>query len=789
MLRLLASILIILALTGQVWGQGIDQVYRKPAGGDSWGTMLAQFFGRSGYNESYALVIGVSSFDHFGNLPTGQDPIRMKDFLIDEAGFDYVHLLTEDKVTYARVRALMEDEFPGLLDGNDRFLFYWSGHGITRGLPGGGQRGYLPLGQSRAGQFAGMVSMSNIREWDDNLEAEQVLYLLDACFSGLAGNAPMAVTDFQRLRIDQLAQPSRHILTAGTEDEETIAIDRLGGSVFTAAVLDGLRGDADSSTVFPNDGLVSVNELKHYVNERVLRERSDAGWQRSITPQLRDLGTSNGEFFFITSERLEEASATPEPLPPDERTILEAQEILAGLGYEPGLRDGILGLRTQGAIRRFQSESGLSATGALDAATQAALINAWAGIPRAIGMGATPDETPPEDAQPLEAEIAEPDPTATAAGTEAAFGLDRQDRVLIQRALQDLGFDPGPADGVLGSSSRAAIRDYQAGAGAVSTGYLNRAQASALLDHAAALQERERPVAAQPVTPAPSVRRPGDRFEDCADCPELVVVPAGSFQMGSPDGEEGRHSDGREGPLHQVTIAEPFAVGVYEVTRGQFAAFVEATGHDAGDSCYTWDREWKLVEGRNWRAPGFAQTDEHPVVCVSWNDAKAYVTWLARKTRADYRLLSEAEWEYAARAGTPYRRFWGDDPDDREACAFANSADLTSKDELSWSPVMNCRDGYVYTAPVGTFDANAFGLHDPLGNAWEWVEDCWNASYAEARRPNDGTAWTTGDCSRRVLRGGSWFDGPGYLRSANRFRVEPDYRGSVVGFRVARTLR
>ena len=290
--------------------------------------------------------------------------------------------------------------------------------------------------------------------------------------------------------------------------------------------------------------------------------------------------------------------------------------------------------------------------------------------------------------------------------------------------------------------------------------------------------------------------QPGDTFNDCDDagwCPEMVVVPAGSFMMGSPDGEEGRHSDGREGPRHRVTIAEPFAIGVYEVTRGQFAAFVEATGYDAGNSCYIWDGGWKLVDGRNWRLPGFAQSDDHPVVCVSWDDARAYVDWLNAELGFEdlYRLPSEAEWEYAARAGTESRRFWGDDLEDREGCAFANAADLTLKAELPdwpWS-TMNCRDGHVYTAEVGSFTANDFGLHDPLGNAWEWVQDCWNDSYAAAGRPDDGTVWTTGDCSQRVLRGGSWVDEPWDLRAADRGRLEPVGRLSNFGFRVARTLR
>ncbi len=153
--------------------------------------------------------------------------------------------------------------------------------------------------------------------------------------------------------------------------------------------------------------------------------------------------------------------------------------------------------------------------------------------------------------------------------------------------------------------------------------------------------------------------KPGDVFRDLPGGPEMVVVPAGTFTMGSRKDEEDRSAEDNmdEDPLHDVTITMPFAVGKFEVTRGQFAAFVEATGHKTGASCYAWNgTEWKDTAGKSWRDPGFAQTDDHPVACLSWDDAKAYVAWLAKETGKAYRLLSEAEWEYAARAGTtgPY---------------------------------------------------------------------------------------------------------------------------------------
>ena len=195
--------------------------------------------------------------------------------------------------------------------------------------------------------------------------------------------------------------------------------------------------------------------------------------------------------------------------------------------------------------------------------------------------------------------------------------------------------------------------------------------------------------------------------------------------------------------------------------------------------------ETKQDPARSWRNPGYAQTGRNPVVCVSWTDAQAYVTWLSEKTGQPYRLLNEAEWEYAARAGTTAPRYWGHSADD--SCSYANGADLTAKSHYPGWTVANCRDGHVWTAPVGSFSANAFGLFDPIGNVWELVGDCWNDSYADA--PTTGEAWTAGDCSDRVLRGGSWNNKPRNLRSANRNRNRAGNRNNNSGFRVASTLR
>jgi formylglycine-generating enzyme required for sulfatase activity len=194
---------------------------------------------------------------------------------------------------------------------------------------------------------------------------------------------------------------------------------------------------------------------------------------------------------------------------------------------------------------------------------------------------------------------------------------------------------------------------------------------------------------------------------------------------------------------------------------------------------------------RSWRNPGFPGNESYPAVCLDWNDAKAYAAWLARKTGKTYRLLTEAEWEYGARARTEpgaYPRYsFGNN--EKDLCRYGNGADQTAKSSIpgakDWT-VAPCNDGYAYTSPVGSFAANGFGLYDMQGNAWQWTEDCWHDNYAGA--PSDGSAWTIGDCDRRVLRGGAWFIFPRSLRAANRVGYSPDFRDDYVGFRLARTL-
>ncbi len=234
---------------------------------------------------------------------------------------------------------------------------------------------------------------------------------------------------------------------------------------------------------------------------------------------------------------------------------------------------------------------------------------------------------------------------------------------------------------------------------------------------------------------------------DGADLPELVVVPPGRFRMGSPDDEAGR--DDNEGPCHPVTIGYRFAIGRHPVTFAQWDAFGAAGGTDHRPSDEGWGR------------------GDRPVINVGWHDAQAYVRWLTEVTGRRYRLPSEAEWEYAARAGTAGAYHWGDDAGRRMANCLEHDGD--------W--------GRARTSPVGRFPANPFGLHDMLGNVWEWVEDCWNEFYIAA--PDDGSPWLAGQTDARVLRGGSCLDPPRLVRAAARNRNGMDFRCNDYGFRVA----
>jgi formylglycine-generating enzyme required for sulfatase activity len=290
-------------------------------------------------------------------------------------------------------------------------------------------------------------------------------------------------------------------------------------------------------------------------------------------------------------------------------------------------------------------------------------------------------------------------------------------------------------------------------------------------------------------------------FSQCSGCPVMIAIPPGAFLMGSEPDElvrEYLHADDvtNERPRHAVRIGTWFSIGRTEVTRAQFAAFVKATGYEVATGCEVWDPErgTHYDAERGWEDAGFPQSVDDPVVCVSWTDAMRYARWLSGVTGAYYRLPSESEWEYAARAGTSSARYWGEGR--REACDHENVFDWTGVNDTIGEPSTDtsfpCDDGFVFTAPVGSFAPNPWGLHDMLGNAAEWVEDCAAGAYDDLledgvrklrpvdERPN---SW---DCMYRLIRGGGWGTAPWVTRAADRWEAWSEYRSAGVGFRVVK---
>ncbi len=287
---------------------------------------------------------------------------------------------------------------------------------------------------------------------------------------------------------------------------------------------------------------------------------------------------------------------------------------------------------------------------------------------------------------------------------------------------------------------------------------------------------------------------PAADARDCPVCPELAIVPPGQFAMGSPPDAAELDATRGETPAVSLSFSRPFLVSRREITVGEFRRFVEATGAKAVAGCRIWSGgQWRQDPDRSWRDPGFdaPPRDDDPVVCVSWDDARAYGEWLTSVSGKRYRLPSEAEWEYVARGGTSYPRYWGE-RDSREdlalslACDYANVYDSSAVEahRFHW-PNARCSDRAPGLSPVAQYKPNAFGMFDVIGNAREWVMDCFTASYAG--RPQDARAWTwQGGCELKGVRGGSWASRPRDARAPARGAELASHRQSDLGFRVAR---
>jgi sulfatase modifying factor 1 len=274
--------------------------------------------------------------------------------------------------------------------------------------------------------------------------------------------------------------------------------------------------------------------------------------------------------------------------------------------------------------------------------------------------------------------------------------------------------------------------------------------------------------------------------------PDMMRLPGGTFMMGSENTDD--DSEGSEWPRHSVTVG-PFAIGKYEVTRDQFAAFVNATGYNTGSSCATFaDGKIDTRDGVDWRNPAYPDSGTHPVVCVNLEDVGAYITWLRGRTGRRFRVPTEAEWEYAARAGTDTAQYWGDDPD--RVCEYENVADQSGLNDYPGSidTLFPCADGAAQAASVGSYQANPFGLFDMLGNVWEWTCSAFTKNYNETYKIYDANggdslgyeSFCTHDISaNRAVRSASWLNDKPNVRSALRIPMVNSMRTNFMGFRLA----
>ena len=712
-------------------------------------------------------------------------------------------------------------------EGRSDVVVFYSGHGAP-GIED--KRGYLlPVNADPNTAELNGYPIDVLYENISNLEeARSAVVYLDACFSGGSGGGGMLIANASPVYVEASlpeASGSRlTVLTAATGKQLASWDRKSGHGLFTHHLLDALYGKGDAD----GDGRVSAREAKGYLDRymtraarRTYKRRQNAGFTGNaervlasagpggafpVRPGLDEAETASGAS--VQDEGAEspvraDAEVTVEPVAKEEKplslTRADRRLVQQGLleaGTDVGVADGLFGPHTEAAIRAYQKKKGLPETGELTREQAEALMELGkerqAGtVPRATtSVGKAPPKSDPRAivlasglrlsdwALLAEDRLAKGEYRTLLVEGMAhirAHGAHESVQAVVERALEGLVKGVRVTDKASARSALATVKQIRGVVGeraelaaieAKAHGKLGKLRQAvkaygtwlrlAPTDHPErkrmllALQRAER----GEVGPAG-----GEVFRDCDGtwCPEMVVVPAGSFMMGSPSGESSRSNN--EGPVHKVTIGDAFAVGVYEVTFDEW----DACRRGGGCSHNPPDRGW----GRGRR----------PVINVSWMDSQAYVRWLSRETGEEYRMLSESEWEYVARAGTTGPFHFG---------ATISTAQANYNGNVTYGSGRRGRYRQ-RTEPVGSFPANAYGVHDVHGNVWEWVEDCWHEKYRGA--PGDRRAWTSGGiCSGRVLRGGSWYGGPQNLRSAHRNWFSAGNRNHFAGFRVARTM-
>ena len=630
-----------------------------------------------------------------------RDADAFRQYVVGMLGFDPDNIIDLRDATQAAMETTFgnERDHKGRLwsyldpSGGSDVVVYYSGHGVP-GLRD--RKGYLL--PSDANPDTAHLNGYPIDLLYENLgrmtEAASIRVFLDACFSGdsqagmlIRSASPMFVS----ASLPDLSGKAMAVLTAASGDEVASWDEQAEHGMFTHHLLDALYGAGDAD----RDGRVTVAETKRYLDRHLTRAARRA--------YLRDqtAGVGGDRTMVLASAFGGSFPKRPEvgrPEPPEQPfTVLtdpaDARVRILNIEerYRPGMDLPAGEYRVEASVEGYET-----------------IVE----IVRHGSEGAT------------------------------------EHRIELRRVSQPFTVVTDP------SGARVRILDmeesYRPGMGLPAGEY--RVEAS--LDGYETVMEIVSHGSAGATSHRIALARQwmaGERFRDCPDCPQMVVIPAGSFRMGCLNDDGDCFDD--EKPVRQVRIDAPFALSAREVTFSEWDACVAAGGCDG-------DRPDDAGWGRG----------DRPVINVSWDDARSYVAWLSSQTGAEYRLPSEAEWEYAARAGTATKYSWGNEIGSNRANCYGGE----------------CGDQWEYTAPGGSFAPNGFGLYDMHGNVREWVEDCWNDSYSGA--PSDGSAWLRGDCAKRVLRGGSWLDEPGNLRAAYRDGYSTGNRDFNYGFRVARTL-
>ncbi|MBI4773070.1 MAG: SUMF1/EgtB/PvdO family nonheme iron enzyme [Deltaproteobacteria bacterium] len=701
------------------------------------------------YEDSYALVIGNGNYTNgWDPLPGALNDVEDVARALERNGFQVT--LRKDLNRDAFMLELSRFSRKYGKDEDNRLLFYYAGHGHTEKTVTGDEFGYLvmvdaPLPLFKPEEFPlKCVDMQTMVNEARMIRSKHVLYLFDSCFSGSILNlreqvVPQNITENVRY-------PVRQFITAGRANEPVP-----DHSVFKQAFLNLLEGRQREPIA---DGYITGEELGLFLKTKV-PEYNPA--QHPQYGKIRDPRLDQGDFVFVAGGSV----VITRPEPP------QASEPLTG--------SLLVETRPSGAAV-FVNEGRV-------------------------------------DASPVKLPVLSPGKVEVRASLEGH--RDGKETVWVQAGKETkvtLFLDPIPTTGSLQVTSHpSGARWYLDGAyvGATPGDMSNVAAGSHKVtvkldqyrdwEKTVTVSLGGRETVKAELIPVRKEAASGETWRDPTTGMEFVRVSGGCFQMGQTEAEkrylikevgEEKYKEwyGDELPRHEVCV-DGFWTAKHEVTVDQFREFVDATGYkteaEQSGGCYAYEGEWKKKEGTSWRnPPTVEQQSNHPVVCVSWNDAKAFAKWLSGESGKKVRLPTEAEWEYAARAGTSTIRFWGDNADD--ACSYANVADQAAKKRWSDWTAHNCDDGYATTAPVGTYKPNPFGLYDMLGNVYEWCDDWYNKdAYSKHRR--DNPIYDSGGFGR-VVRGGGWYVSPGGVRCANRINFgAPDIRFFYLGFRLLRT--